>query len=72
MEPEVINLQDKGIEPSIIGISGKIADAVKMIQKAKMMATNSEEALIKAQLELEELYIALDKQTNDCGDTSID
>lgn len=61
MEPEVISLHDKRVEQSIISIGAKIADAIEMIQTAKEMASSSEDVLIKAQLELEELYVGLDK-----------
>ena len=64
MESEVINLQDKRIEQSVVGISVKIADVVEMVQKAKEMTISSEDILVKAQMELEELYIALDKENN--------
>ncbi|MEN6412836.1 MAG: hypothetical protein ABFC84_08735 [Veillonellales bacterium] len=71
MRPEVINLHDKRIEQSVVRISAKIADAVKMVQKAKEMAISSEDVLIKAQLELEEIYIVLDKPSISCDDTGI-
>lgn len=61
METKVINLHDKWLEQSVISISAKVADAVEMVQQAKEMTISSESVLIKAQLALEELYIALDK-----------
>ncbi len=69
MKPEVINLHDKRMEQSVISISAKIADAVEMVQKAKELTASSEDVLAKAQLALEELYIALDKQSSACNDT---
>lgn len=60
VEPEIIDLHHKRIEQSVVGIRAKLADAVEMVRRAKEMAANSENVLIKAQLELEELYIALD------------
>jgi hypothetical protein len=61
VETKVINLHDKWLEQSVISISAKVADAVEMVQQAKEMTISSESVLIKAQLALEELYIALDK-----------
>lgn len=51
--------QDKSTEQSIINVSAKIADAVEMVRKAKVMATVSENVLIEAQLELEEICVKL-------------
>lgn len=62
MKLEVINLRDKRLEQLIISIGAKIANAVEMVQKAKEMTANSEETLIQAHLDLEELYIALEKE----------
>ncbi len=50
---------DKQTEQSIVSISAKIADAVEMVRKAKEMTARSERILIKVQLELEELCVAL-------------
>lgn len=61
MEPKVIDLREKCLEQSIIGISAKIANAVEMVQKAKELTASSEDVLIRAQLGLEELYLGLDK-----------
>ena len=72
MGPEIINLQDKRTEQSVVGISAKIANAVELIKKAKEMTSLSEDVLIMAQLELEKLYIALDKQSKSCDDTRVD
>lgn len=60
MDLEIINLHDKIMRQSIVNISVKIADAVEMVQKAKEMAASSEDVLIKAQQELERLYVRLD------------
>ncbi|MCO5388363.1 hypothetical protein [Desulfosporosinus sp.] len=61
MEREVINLQDKRIERMLVSISAMIADAIEIAQKAKAMSVDSEEKLTLAQLELENLYIQLEK-----------
>ncbi|MCB8815265.1 hypothetical protein [Desulfosporosinus shakirovi] len=61
MEREVINLQDKRIERLLVSISAMIADAIEIAQKAKAMSADSEEKLTLAQLELENLYIQLEK-----------
>ncbi|MDR3601427.1 MAG: hypothetical protein P4L49_13260 [Desulfosporosinus sp.] len=61
MEQEVINLQDKRIERMLVSISAMIADAIEIAQKAKAMSVDSEEKLTLAQLELENLYIQLEK-----------
>lgn len=45
------------MEKSIIGIGAKIADALEIVQKAKGAAMDTETMLIKAQVELEELYV---------------
>lgn len=64
MEREVINLQDKRIERMLVSISAMIADAIEIAQKAKAMSVDSEEKLTLAQLELENLYIQLEKSEN--------
>jgi len=61
MEREVINLQDKRIERLLVSISAMIADAIEIAQKAKAMSVDSENKLTLAQLELENLYIQLEK-----------
>ena len=61
MEREVINLQDKRIERVLVSISAMIADAIEIAQKAKAMSVDSEKKLTLAQLELENLYIQLEK-----------
>ena len=61
MEREVINLQDKRIERMLVSISAMIADAIEIAQKAKAMSVDSEEKLTLVQLELENLYIQLEK-----------
>ena len=61
MEREVINLQNKRIERMLVGISAMIADAIEIAQKAKAMSVDSEKKLTLAQLELENLYIQLEK-----------
>jgi len=61
MEREVINLQDKRIERLLVSISAMIADAIEIAQKAKAMSVDSEKKLTLAQLELENLYIQLEK-----------
>ena len=60
-EREVINLQDKRIERLLVSISAMIADAIEIAQKAKAMSVDSEKKLTLAQLELENLYIQLEK-----------
>jgi hypothetical protein len=65
VEPEIINLHDKRIEQSVISISVKIANAIEMIQKTKEMTANSERMLVKAYLELEELYTKLGDDANE-------
>lgn len=60
-EREVINLQEKRIERMLVSISAMIADAIEIAQKAKAMSVDSEEKLTLAQLELENLYIQLEK-----------
>ena len=67
-----INLQDKRTEQSVISISTKIADAVDMMQRAKEIIINLENALIKAQLASEELYVGLNTQSGACDDTRVD
>lgn len=64
MEREIINLQDKRIERLLVSISAMIADAIEMAQKAKSMSVDSEEKLTLAQLELENLYMQLEKSEN--------
>lgn len=59
MGTENSHLQDKQTEQSIINVGAKIADAVEMVRKAKVMATVSENLLIEAQLELEEICVKL-------------
>jgi hypothetical protein len=59
VEPEIINLHNKRVEQSVISISIKIAHAIEMVQKTKEMTANSERMLVKAYLELEELYTKL-------------
>ena len=61
MREEVINLRDKRLEQSILGISTEIANAVEMAEKSKKLAANTEDILKQTQLELEELYLGLDK-----------
>ena len=61
MEREAINLQNKKIERMIVSISAMIADAIEIAQKAKAMSADSEKKLILAQLELENLYIQLER-----------
>ena len=61
MEREVINLQDKRIKRLLVGISAMIADAIEIAQKTKDMSADSEKKLTLAQLELENLYIQLEK-----------
>lgn len=61
MEREVINLQDKRIERMLVSISAMIADAIEIAQKAKAMSVDSEKKLTLVQLELENLYIQLEK-----------
>lgn len=61
MREEVINLRDKRLEQSILGISTEIANAVEMAEKSKKLAANTEDILKRTQLELEELYLGLDK-----------
>lgn len=60
-EREVINLLDKRIERMLVSISAMIADAIEIAQKAKAMSVDSEEKLTLAQLELESLYMQLEK-----------
>jgi hypothetical protein len=64
MEAEVINLREKRLEQVVVGISAKIADALEMSRKAKTLSANSEERLIQAQLELEELFVQLNQMTS--------
>lgn len=59
MGAEKVNLKEKRLEQSIVGISAKIADAIEMARKAKGMVAESEETLVKAHLALEELYMSL-------------
>lgn len=59
MESGIIDLRDKQTEQLIINISAKVADAVEEMEKAKKIITNSEDVLIKAQLELEQLFLML-------------
>ncbi|MDD2574289.1 MAG: hypothetical protein WCS98_07975 [Bacillota bacterium] len=61
MGPEIITLWGKRTEQSIISISEKVSDAMEMLQKAKKAVARSEGLLIKAQLELEELFIGLNE-----------
>ena len=61
MEREVINLQDKRIKRLLLSISAMIADAIEIAQKAKAMSVDSEKKLTLVQLELENLYIQLEK-----------
>lgn len=61
MREEVINLRDKRLEQSILGISTEIVNAVEMAEKSKKLAANTEDILKRTQLELEELYLGLDK-----------
>jgi|GEM_PF-5785843 len=56
---ELANLHDKKIEQSVIGISAGIEDTIEMLTKAKEITASSEEALIKAHLKVEELYMIL-------------
>ncbi len=72
MEPGIIYLKNKRMEQSVTSISAKITSAVEMVQKAKVMMNMSENMLIKAQLELEELYIALDKHSSPYNNTNAD
>ncbi len=51
--------QDEQTEQSIVSVSAKIADALEMVRKAKVMTTVSENVLIQAQLELEEICVKL-------------
>ena len=59
MGANVIGLRDKRLEQAVVSISGKIADAIEMTQKAKTLSTDSETKLIQAHLELEELYVQI-------------
>lgn len=61
MEIEVINLRDKRLEQAVVSISAKLADAIEMARQAKMLSADSEAMLIQAQLELEELFVQLDR-----------
>ncbi len=60
METEITDLRNKRIEQSIVSISVKIGHAMKKIQDVKEMASDSENMLIMALQELEELYVSLD------------
>lgn len=62
MESYVNSLQDKWLAQTIASISAKTADAAEMVQKSKEMAAGSEAILIKAQLELKELLMALEQE----------
>ena len=65
MEQEVMNLQAKWLEQSVISISAKIADATKMVQRSKEMEASSETVLIKAQMELKELYATMEQENKE-------
>lgn len=67
MEPEIIRLQDKRTEQSLVSISAKLADAVEMLQITKEMTGTSAQMLIKAQLELEELYLLQNRGIDTTG-----
>lgn len=61
MELKDINPQENLMERSVVSISAKVANAVEMVQRAKELTAGSEDTLIKAQIELEELFVHLDK-----------
>lgn len=64
MEREVISLQDKKLERSLVSIGAIIADAIEMAQQAKALSVDSEKRLALAQLELENLFLQLEKSEN--------
>lgn len=67
METENIYPQDNLLEQLITNVSAKVADAVEMVQKAKMLTTASENVLIEAQIELEEICVRLRDKTDGMG-----
>ena len=59
LKKEIVDLRDKYIEQSLIGISARISDALELAHEARKMAALSEEILVRAHLELEDLYTRL-------------
>jgi len=57
---EIVNLNDEIVKQNLLDISIKIADALEMIENAKEVVAKSEGLLIKAQLELENIFLSLD------------
>ena len=60
MGAEIVNLNDEIVKQNLLDISIKIADALEMIENAKEVVAKSEGLLIKAQLELENIFLSLD------------
>jgi hypothetical protein len=62
MGNEIVPFKCNRLEQSISKIGAKVADAVELSNKAKELTTGAESILIRAQQELEELYLSLDKE----------
>jgi hypothetical protein len=62
MDNEIVPFERKRLEQSISKIGAKVADAVELSNKAKELTTGAESILIRAQQELEELYLSLAKE----------
>lgn len=59
MQNIVISLKERHMEQSVVHIGAKIADAIAMARKARELSEISEDKLIEAQLELEELFMRI-------------
>jgi len=65
MDTENNKSQVKKIEEAISYIGAKVADAAELSQQAKRLSGNSEALLINVQQELEDLYVSLDKASEE-------
>lgn len=59
MEKNETNMEYERIEQKLSQIGAKIANATDMSRQAKELANSAESTLIKAQKEIEALYVSL-------------
>lgn len=66
MEFEIIQLDQKRVAQTVVAISAEVANVVETVQRISKMTADLENTLVVMQLELEELYIALNKRSAVC------
>ncbi|MDD4797805.1 MAG: hypothetical protein PHO66_08565 [Eubacteriales bacterium] len=59
VKAKILSLRHDRIRWAIVRIRAKVADATELVQSAKEQVTQAENALVQAQLHLEELYFII-------------